>query len=364
MTKVKLLFVILFAILLSVGIWFSSSKDGGAIILKKSVDISGVITSEKENFFKDERVITILKENGINLQYTRMTSDKIGQAKSVNDLGVYSDFIFPSGIQTAEKVRNNFKGSQSYNIFYSPMIIATWKPIVDILRANGATKKVGQYEAIDLNVLLKFAQDDIRWKNLKNSVEYPVNKVVLISTSDARYSGSAKMYLSLQSYILNNNSVVEKNEEVDKFMPTLKKIVQAQGNRESSSANMTTDYMSIGRGKVPMMFTYESEFLGSAFKNNGLVKKDMQLIYPTPTVFSKHVLVVINPKAQVLVDLLKTNPELKKIALENGFRFDGDNGIVEKAKSVGITIPTDIVDVIDPPNYDVLDYMTEQVEKK
>lgn len=363
MNKLKVFFIIVVIILLGVGVWFSSSKDGGAIVLNKTTDISGIITSEKENFFKDERVQKIFKENGFNVQYTRMTSDKIAVAKTVDELGGAS-FVFPSGVQTAEKVRSNFKQSQSYNVFYSPMIIATWKPIVDILRVNGVVKQTGEYEALDLNEFLKLAKNETRWKNLKNAEQYPVNKVVLISTSDSRYSGSAKMYLSLVSYILNDNNVVSTNEEVEKIMPSLKKLVQAQGNRETSSANMTTDYMSIGRGKIPMMFTYESEFLGNAFQNKNLMKPDMQLIYPTPTVFTKHVMVVLNSKAQPLVDLLKTNPELKKIALENGFRFDGDVGLVEKAKAVGINIPKELVDVIDPPSYDVLDYMTENVEKK
>lgn len=364
MTKVKALIIVVCLALLGIAIWLSYSTEGGAIVMKNNIVLKGIITSEKENFFKDERVQEIFKNNGINLQYTRMTSDKIAQAKSVEDLGEYRDFVFPSGIQTAEKVRTNFKNAQPYNIFYSPMIIATWTPIVDILRANGITKKMGQYEAIDMEKLLQLSAQNVRWKDLKGADAYPVNKVVLVSSSDARFSGSAKMYLSLSSYVLNDNNVVSTNEEVDKVIPTLKKIIQAQGNRESSSANMTSDYMSIGRGKVPMMFTYESEILGSAFKNNGLIKKDMQLVYPTPTVFTKHVLVVINPQAQALVDLLKNNAELKKIALENGFRFEGETGIVEKAKSVAITIPSEVVDVIDPPNYDILDYLTNQVESK
>jgi hypothetical protein len=362
MSTMKAVAIAGFIAILGGAVYFSSKHDGGPMGLKSEVTIKGVITSEKENFFKDERVQAIFKKNGLNVTYTRMSSGKIAEAKVATDLD-NADFVFPSGVQTAEKVRSNFKNAQSYNIFYSPMVIATWTPIVDILRANGVTKKVGQYEAIDMESFMKLAENGTRWKQLKGADAYPVNKVVLVYSSDARYSNAAKMYLTLNSYVLNGNTVVSSNAEVDKVLPTLKKIIEAQGNRESSSTNMMSDYMSIGRGKVPMMFAYESEFLEQAFKNNGL-GKDMKLVYPTPTVFTKHVLVAIKPEAQVLVDLFKKDAELKKLAIEYGFRFEGDTGIVQKAKSVGVEIPEVVVDVIDPPSYDVLDYMSNQVEAK
>lgn len=365
MTKLKAVFLVFFAALICVAIWFSSKSgtNGGITsVVSQSTVLKGVITSEKENFLRDERVKAVFAKNGFDVQLERMSSGKIAQATKAADLND-ADFVFPSGIQTSEKVKSNFKGSQAYNIFYSPMVIATWSPIVSILKENKLIKKVGDYEALDMESFMKLADNGVRWKDLKKSDAYPVNKVVLVYSSDSRYSNAAKMYLSLNSYVLNSNNVVSANTEVDKVMPTLKRIIQAQGNRESSSTNMMSDYMSIGRGKVPMMFAYESEFLENAFKNGGL-GKDMQLIYPTPTVFTKHVMVALNPKAQALVDLFKKDEELKKLAVEYGFRFEGDAGIVAKAKAVNVNIPDVVVDVIDPPNYDVLDYMAELVEAK
>lgn len=62
--------------------------------------------------------------------------------------------------------------------------------------------------------------------------------------------------------------------------------------------------------------------------------------------------------------MFRKNEELKKLAVEYGFRFECDAGIVEKAKTVKVNIPDVVVDVIDPPNYDVLDYMAELVENR
>jgi hypothetical protein len=353
--------VVVFGAILVGAVYVSSTKEGG-MALKSNKMIKGVITSEKENFFKDERVQKIFAQSGYDVQVTRMTSGQIADAKTLNDIQ-NADFVFPSGIQTSDKLKTNFKNTQAYNIFYSPMVIATWQPIVDILKKNDLIKTTSQYDALDLSKFMKLAENGTRWKDLKGSEDYSVNKVVLISSTDSRYSNAAKMYVALNSYILNDGNMVSTDREVDKVMPTLQKIIQAQGNRESSSTNMMSDYMSIGRGKVPMMFAYESEFLENVFKNKGL-KQYMTLIYPTPTIFTKHVMVVVKPVAQDLVDLFKNNNELKKVASEYGFRFDGENDIVKKAKEIGVNIPDTLVDVVDPPSYDVLDQLAQKVESK
>jgi len=90
------------------------------------------------------------------------------------------------------------------------------------------------------------------------------------------------------------------------------------------------------------------------------------MLYPSPTIYSKHVMVVLNPAAQPIVELIKNNPDLKKLASEYGFRIEGDNGIIQHAKSLGVTIPEtviDVIDVIDPPKYDILDTLTSKVEE-
>ncbi len=365
MDKVKGIFLVVFGLLIAAAVWFSVVGDGKTIIPTTSnIVIKGVVTSEKENFFKDERVKAAFAKNGYDVETNRMTSDKIVAAKNEAELNGFSDFVFPSSVPVSEKVKSTFKSSQAYNVFYSPMVVATWSPIFNILKDNSLVKKVGGYDAFDMEKYLELVQKGTRWKELNKSEEYPVNKLVLVSSSDARYSGSAKMYVSLTSYILNGNNVVSTNEEAEKVLPTLKKIVQAQGNRESSSANMTSDYVSIGRGKVPMMFTYESEFLTIAQQNKDLIKNGSIFIYPTPTVYSKHVMVVINPKAQAIVDLMKKDPELQRLAAEHGFRIEGNNGIVDYANSLNVKIQDTLVDVVDMPNYDILDLLTAKAEEK
>lgn len=226
-----------------------------------------------------------MKKKGLQVNYERWPSGKIAQVKDPKEFGQYSDFAFPSGVQTSDKIKQSIKGSQAYNIFYSPMVIATWKPIVDIMSANNLLIKTPQYSALDMDKFLNLMTSKTKWKELKGSESYPVNKVALIYTSDSRYSNASKMYMALTSYMMNNHEVVSTAEQADKIIPRIKQMMQSQGNRESSSTNLFTDYTSVGMGKAPMIFVYESEFIEAAIKS-GKVDPRMQLLYPSPTLFT------------------------------------------------------------------------------
>ncbi|NCP98018.1 hypothetical protein GW796_08955 [archaeon] len=125
--NVKAIFLVFFAALIAAAIWFSSKSGGSSLLPSNSgvVVLKGVVTSEKEKFFKDERVKAEFINNGFDVQVTRMTSDKITAANKLADFGEYADFVFPSSVPVSEKVKSTFKSSQAHNVFYSPMVIAT-----------------------------------------------------------------------------------------------------------------------------------------------------------------------------------------------------------------------------------------------
>lgn len=340
-----------------------SQQEQAETVKSQRVVLNGIITSEKESFFKDERVKKIFENNNIEFNFERWTSDKIVQAKTVADFGKSNDFVFPSGVQVSDKMKQTIKGAQAYNIFYSPMVIATWTPIVGILDANGLLKTKGEYKALDMEKFFPLMSNKTKWKDMKQSDAYPVNKNVLIYTSDARFSNSSKMFIALAGYIYNKGDVVTTEEGAEQVIPRIKQLMDAQGSRESSSINLFTDYTSVGIGKTPLIFVYESQMVEYAVKNKGLTN-GMEILYPSPTLFTKHVLITFNDKSQKLIDLFNTNEELKKVASDYGFRFSGNNVLVEKAKAVGVKIPVSVVDAIDPPSFDVLEKMIQAVEQK
>ena len=112
------------------------------------------------SFFKDPRTLKILEDNGIIFKYERWASGKMAQIKNVSEFGQYADFAFPPGIQTSDKIKNTIKGSQAYNIFYSPMVVAPWKPIVCILDSNGLIENKKEYQALKMD---RFLQLDFKY---------------------------------------------------------------------------------------------------------------------------------------------------------------------------------------------------------
>ena len=354
-----------FVLLLAGAIGYSAmqkhSGSAASVVSSDKLVINGVITSEKETFFKDPRFIKLAADNGIEVNVENWTSDKIIQVKTQDGFGKYNDFVFPSTVQVSDKVKATFKGSQADTIFYSPMVVATRTPIVNLLDKNGLLSTHGTYKALDMAKFLNVMSAKTKWNALKDNTEYPVNKNILIYTSNAKRSGSSKMFIALASYLYNNSDIVNTPEQEQEVVPKIRKLMEAQGYRESSSADLFNDYVSIGMGKAPMIFCYESQMVELAVKTHGL-QDQMQILYPSPTIFSKHVMVSLDSKGQKLMDFLSSNEDVKKIAAEYGFRVTGGVHLVQTGKTIGLDLPATVVDVVDAPSFEVLEDMVNQVE--
>src|SRR5262245_52450337 len=112
----------------AVGIFIAAGGSG-----KDVVTVSGLTGSEKLPFFQDERVVKRLHDLGLDVQVEPAGSREIA---TKFDLSKY-DFAFPAGVPAAQAIKNRYKTLPAYTPFYTPMVIATFKPIVDILVRNG-----------------------------------------------------------------------------------------------------------------------------------------------------------------------------------------------------------------------------------
>ena len=91
---------------------------------------------------------------------------------------------------------------------------------------------------------------------------------------------------------------------------------------------------------------------------------DMVLMYPTPTIFNKVVFVAGNDKAKILGELLANDPQLQKIGIEYGFRGSDAAAFAAEAKKAGLTVNERIVEVVDPPSYEVMAEMIEVITQE
>lgn len=172
------------------------------------------------------------------------------------------------------------------------------------------------------------------------------------------------MYLALASYVANDDTIVQNDAQADAVLPLMETLFLQQGFTEASSETPFEDYLVMGPGKAPMVMVYESQFLSRAAMPNGGVGQNMVLLYPEPTIFTKHILLPITEGGERLGEALTTDPELQRLAIEYGFRNNNTAYFQEWIDQHGIQVPMNLVNVVEPPSYEVLEGMIQQIEQK
>jgi hypothetical protein len=87
----------------------------------------------------------------------------------------------------------------------------------------------------------------------------------------------------------------------------------------------------------------------------------MRLIYPQPTVLSKHTLVAFTPKAGDVGRLLTGDPEFVKLEAKYGFRTADPKAF---AAAAGKNAPATVIDVVEPPAFDHLENLIDLVQRR
>ena len=199
-----------------------------------------------------------------------------------------------------------------------------------------------------------------RWNQLQGAQPYEVNKSILVSTTDVRRSNSAAMYLALTSNVVNGGEVVSDRATAQKAARRVAELFKRQGYQENYVNGNFDDYVSIGPGKTPLAFIYESQMVSYALARKG-VGADMVLMYPQPTIFNKVVFVAMNGKAKALGEALATDPELQRLAVEHGFRIPDTAQFAQVARAAGLAVEERIAQVVDPPSFELMAEMIEIV---
>ena len=324
------------------------------------VTVRGVIGSEKQAYFQDPQVRDVFRRNGLVVDFDTAGSREIA---STVDLGQY-DFAFPAGVPAAQKIKADRHASATYVPFFTPMAIATYSSIVQLL--SGPDVKVvsdqGGYRSFDMAAFMALIKDNKRWTDIANNKTYPAGKSILITSTDVRTSNSAAMYLSLASYVVNGNNIVQDDGTAKLVVPRVAPIFLRQGFTDSSSAVPFDDYLSIGIGKTPMVMIYEAQYVSLQAAHSPALTSEMTLVYPSPTVLSKHTLVPLRPAGDRVGRLLVNDPTLQQLAVKYGFRTSDPGAFAAYLKLRGVAQPPQLVNVIDPPAYDPLETMINGVD--
>jgi hypothetical protein len=170
------------------------------------------------------------------------------------------------------------------------------------------------------------------------------------------------MYLALAAYIANGNNVVDNDRDADKVASSMVGLFSRQGFQESSSAGPFEDYTAMGIGKAPLVMIYEQQFLEYILSRPN-PNLDMVLLYPVPTILSKHTLVALSDNGVRFAQVMTTNPKISSIAQRYGFRAQDSSELFAAVEAKKLAIPRTVVDVIDPPSYDVLEKLITRIDE-
>ncbi|MEV1177422.1 three-helix bundle dimerization domain-containing protein [Nonomuraea sp. NPDC049784] len=318
--------------------------------------VRGVIGSEKKAFFEDPRVQKALADKGVKVEVDPAGSRQI--ATSI-DLGRY-DFAFPSSAPAGDRIQRQRHVSAKYTPFSSPMAIATFQPIADLLSKAGVVKK-GPVLTFNVDRYLELVTTDVQWDQLTGNTVYPVRKNILVSTTDPRTSNSAAMYLAIAGYVANGGTIVHGATAEKNVLPLVSQLFTGQGYTDNTSEGPFKEYLTVGMGPTPMVWIYEAQFVDAAAR--GQIKPGMVLMYPSPTVLSEHTLVPLNASGDRVGRLLSTDPELQRLAAEHGFRSGDAAQFAKVTADHNVHVATDLIDVVETPSYDTLEHLLDGVAK-
>ncbi|MEU9159593.1 substrate-binding domain-containing protein [Streptomyces sp. NPDC048424] len=277
--------------------------------------VRGVIGSEKSEFFRDPDVVKALAAKG----YTVKTETSGSWAMDQLALKEF-DFAFPGSSEPAKEVAAaaGLKGAQETKPFYSPLVVIARRGAAEVLADNGLAKMTGKnLGTLLMGPFLKAAAEDRTWQQLPGSAAHAeLTGTVFIKTTDPASSNSGALFLAATSNVANGNTVVADDAGIERTAPLMRKLISVQGALEQSTDDPFRAFIS-GSGE-PLILVYESQVASLLLQHQD--PGDMVVLYPDTTVNTAHTFVPITEQAKELGTLLATDPRLRELAVQRGFR--------------------------------------------
>jgi len=350
--------IVIVAIVAAIGIKFyldsrsaaGTTGLGGVVSPKQVVTLKGYVGGEKVGLLDDPDVQKILADTyGIKLDYT-----KAGSFEMVDRADASTDFLFPSSSTAVEYLRDKetLKPKAVETVLSSPIVIYSWVDIADALVKQGIVSKVnGAYYIVNMPELVKSMEAGKTWAELGVPSLYGKVKVV---TTDPNQSNSGNQFAGLLANVMAGDVVTP--DTVTPIVPRLKALFGRLGYMDSSSGDLFSEYLRLGEGADPMVAGYENQVIEFADANPGQWQSAagrIAILYPEPTVWSEHEIVVLSDKAAPLVSAMK-DPGIQKIAWErHGFRAGAAGATANAPKGIN-GIPATVSKVVPMPSYPVM----------
>jgi hypothetical protein len=279
------------------------------------VTVRGTIGSEKAGLLDDESVKKLLRDKyGITVDYRRTGSINLVTANPGGQ-----DFLWP-GSQYARDLYEQAHGQppRSEVLFNSPIVLYSWAPITEALVRRGVVSREGDVHYVDLPALMELVQAGTTWRDL--GVERLGSKV-LVHTTDPTKSNSGLLFAGLLANLSTGGAADEAS--LGRALPSIKAFYDRLGYMEESSGFLFDQFLVMGIGTYPLIVGYESQLVEYALEHEqqrDLLRREITILYPRPTVWASHALITLTPAGGRLLDAFR-DPELQGLAWSrHGFR--------------------------------------------
>lgn len=352
--KKKIVGLILLVVLMAVigGIYFVTGN------APRMVNVDGYVGGEKIELLEDEEVRSVFEEKyGLNVDYSRagsldmMTADLSGR-----------DYLFPSS-SIALEYYEDLHGSpvQSEIVLNTPIVLYTHQIVLDAFESQGLITTDGDVHYIDMAGLLELIQNGTQWSDIGLSELY--GRVSVDTTAPSR-SNSGNMFAALVANVLNGGQTLTE-ADLDTILPELQDIFGKLGYMETSSSDLFSQFLRMGVGAEPLIAGYESQLIEYAAlypDEYDRIRDDVVMLYPTPTVWSAHVMIALDENGQILLNAMQDD-EIQDLAWKkHGFRTGNYGDIADSEAIPADGVAASITQVAQVPSYDVMKVIIEQME--
>lgn len=352
--KKKIAGLMLLVVLMAVigGIYFVTGN------APQIVNVDGYVGGEKIELLEDEEIRSVFEEKyGLNVDYSRagsldmMTADLSGR-----------DYLFPSS-SIALEYYEDLHGSpvQSEIVLNTPIVLYTHQIVLDAFENQGLITMDGDVHYIDMAGLLELIQNGTQWSDIGLSKLYGR---VSVDTTDPSRSNSGNMFAALVANVLNGGQTLTE-ADLDTILPELQDIFGKLGYMETSSSDLFSQFLRMGVGAEPLIAGYESQLIEYAAlypDEYDRIRDDVVMLYPTPTVWSAHVMIALDENGQILLNAMQ-DEEIQDIAWKkHGFRTGNYGDIADSGTIPADGVAASITQVAQVPSYDVMKVIIEQLE--
>lgn len=289
----------------------------------EATTLFGFIGGEKERLIADPEVVTALRRHqGLQLDARRAGSVEMARERALLDQN--PQFLWPSSSGFVDLARDSgVTVRRDQVILNSPLVVYSWDVVAKGLVAAGFAQAEGDVRfRLDLGKLLRAVLDNKSWADV--GVPSLYGHARLLST-DPNRSNSGFMFAGLVANLLGGE--VATPETLAKVADPVVTLFARMGYKPSSSGKMFEDYLAGGPGAQPLVVGYENQLVEWVLEDEARWKRleaaapaKPVMLYPQPTVFSAHPLIVVKDAAAPLVDAL-LSPDVQQIAwTRHGFR--------------------------------------------